>query len=67
MTKYKVLKIDTSKVNTPEEYWKAVESAKAYHIEGFKAVQAFCGGSLHKHRGGYAGSCGNIEFVVTKI
>ena len=67
MSKYKIIKIDTSKLNTPEEHWKAVESAKAYYIEGFKAVQAFCGGSLHKERCGYAGCIGDIEFIVTKI
>lgn len=66
-TKYIVKKIDISKVNTVDEYWKAVRYATIKYCNGVKELQEYCGGKLHRQRNGYSGINGNIEYVAERI
>ena len=64
---YAVKKIDMSKVDTLEEYWKAVIIAPIHYCNGIKELDAYCGGRLPRQRDGYAGFVAGIEYIATRI
>ena len=67
MNTYRVKKINLSKVNTIEEYWKAVNRATVVYCTGIAELSEYCGGRLHRERCGYAGRNGNIEYVAERV
>lgn len=67
MNTYRVKKIDLSKVDTVEEYWKAVNRASFVYCTGIAELREYCGGRLHRERCGYAGINGNIEYVAERV
>ena len=68
MNTYRVKRIDLSAVNNVNEYWEAVKRAQVVYCNGLKALSVYCGGKLHRQRGGgYSGINGNIEYVAEKV
>ena len=67
MNTYRVKKIDLSTVNNVVDYWEAVHRASVHYCTGLAEVRAYCGGSLHRERAGYAGINGSIEYVAERI
>ena len=66
MVQYRVKRINLNNVKTMDDYWNAVKSATIKHCNGIAELQEYCGGKLHKHRNGYSGVIGNIEYVAEK-
>ena len=65
-TKYIVEKIDWSKIKTPEEYKKALQSCEKKICYGLEEVFAYCGGRLKRGRCGYGGFDGDIEYTAIR-
>lgn len=64
---YCVKKIDLSRIETIDEYWRAVNKATPHYVEGLKGLDDFCGGRLVRQRCGYSGKIGNFEFVAVRM
>ena len=64
MTQYRVKRIDLSNVKTMDDYWNAVNNAPIKYCNGIAELREYCGGQLHRHRHGYSGINGNIEYVA---
>ena len=67
MNQYMVKKINIKNIKNTDEYWNAVKYAPIHYCNGIKELREYCGGSLHRHRNGYCGTNGNIEYVAERI
>jgi len=67
MNTYRVKRIDLSRVQNTDEYWKAVSRATIHYVNGLDGLREYCGGKLHRQRNGYAGINGKIEYVAERV
>lgn len=65
---YMVKKIDCSTCETPDDYFKLVKKTNYVFCNGLDDLRMYCGGKLHRQRGGgYSGMNGNIEYVAIRV
>lgn len=65
---YEVKRIVLKPNMTVDEYWNAVKKATIKYCDGLDEVRKYCGGKLHRQRGGgYSGVNGNVEYVAMRV
>ena len=66
LTCYALYELDMREIKTAEDRFEALRKMPDKYFNKLKEVEAYCGGKLYRHRAGYGGIKGNIEYVAYK-